>query len=69
MLARAARQLVWRYLSCKGMNIITETTSNQKVLGSNPSWILSFFFRIFNNDLALMLVDSVSIIYTHVGCL
>ena len=27
--------------------------SNQKVLGSNPSWILSFF-RIFHNDLALM---------------
>ena len=27
-------------------------TSNQKVLGSNPSWILNFF-RIFN-DLALM---------------
>ena len=31
-------------------------TSNQKVLGSNPSWILSFF-RIFNNDLTLMLVS------------
>ena len=31
-------------------------TSNQKVLGLNPSWILSFF-RIFNNDLALKLVD------------
>ena len=35
-------------------------TSNQKILGSNPSWILSFF-RIFNIDLASMLVDSVSV--------
>ena len=29
---------------------------SQKVLGSNPSWILNIF-RIFNNDLALKLVD------------
>ena len=34
---------------------------SEKVLGWNPSWILSFF-HIFNNDLALMWVDSVSII-------
>ena len=34
-------------------------TSNQKVLGSNPSWVLSFF-RIFN-DLALTLVDRSSV--------